>query len=1127
MVDHTVVAGHAFAGINIRFHGDDGRIDQVHRCVPDRRETGIVFLTFQMDIVFHFIAVEGAVDHGCVTLIPDIQHGFCLTVGALGRGFHIVEEHAVHHQGRHLVHIDRSGDLHIFQGDVRRIRHMEHIVRITFHSQDRFRAADQSHIERTLVRRTQIRLHAADREAFFQNKGGVDQVQRNVVEHDIGTGIKRAVIVHIQISVRQTFLHFADGVVAVHAAVCQFRPGEEGGILCSTCRVRRGTLDPAAVQFHFVADFDGFFRHDFLHDPFRPGGGGIGSTAVVLTQTVPVGIAEGGIPERVGVETAVALIAGNTQVLMVQDAVQLGIQIHTQIQFPDLEQISGIQHIHSVYINFAQVKEIFRREQRIVVNIVHTQHAGIRDPLAFPIEEAGQLADHVVGTGDRTDETGSFTVVSTGTAGIVFGSRHVIRHADPAAFTGGVIHHQVVQHEEVSAVSCGCFGKVPAVVLGISGGRGTGNTHINTAAAPEVCGTLVAVIVLHIEAVGAVHTVADQRTVDQPHTALVDGGTGHGQTAAGSTGFVVHEGEVFHTDVGTPTVAGTGGVRCFVVGTGDHTAAGVFCVVVVECGIFDHHVHLRRGILVLVNGEEETAAVCGFVAFKVAAVHVQEVGHEQSAAALDPGSISDEFRINDLDHRRDTAAVVRPVMGTLKNGTAGEGCFVVDKGGAGDGDGAGSTGGTADIDSTAVSVDSAALEQGIFDLNINRAVFINQFVVCAAVTRGKGTGTVNNVKGAAVGLCVSDTAAVTGVGGGVVDKAGIPDDEGGIAFPDQLVSAVAVLNVCTVQRTAFRVNDRPGRAAGVNVDEVGVFDEDVLDAAQVECAAGCTHAAHNIHVPDRQVKVVEVSEVDTVDTVMQDRTVKAAVGPAAGMTAHELQAVGDRAVFCRNAAVDGQVTVAVDHDQGISGIIGVDIAVKIAASVIVVVRVTGGQTGVFTAGNDGDIEVVAESTDCRITPVIGVIPHSSQTAEVGGTADADHGIHQRHFRLLAGVVITDLHGKVEGILNGRKEAVIHRIVIRIPQVNVSHGGIVLISTGSVGPVCDLHPVVVLIHRIDFRFAAVTASVNTDIPEIVQVIDLVVKGNAIGNVHIVCAEDTRVVGNDHFQLAAVAFRRVCQ
>ena len=456
MVDHTVVAGHAFAGINIRFHGDDGRIDQVHRCVPVRGETGIVLFTFQLDIVFHFVAVKGAVDHGGIPLIPDIQHGFCLTTGALGRGFHIIEQHAVHHQGRHLVHIDRSGDLHIFQGDVRRIRHMEHIVHIATHSQDRFRAADQSHIECTLVRRTQIRLHAADRETFFQDKGGIDQVQRNVVEHDIGTGIKLAVIVHIQIPVRQTFPDFADGVVAVNAAVCQFRPGEEGGILCSTCRVRRGTLDPAAVQFHFVTDFDGFFRHDFLHDPFRPGGGGIGSTAGVLTQTIPVGIAEGGIPERVGVETAVALIAGNTQVLMVQDAVQLGIQFNTQVQFPDLEQISGIQHIHAVHINLAQIKEIFRRDQRIVVNIVHTQHAAVRDPLAFRIEEAGQLADHVVGTGDSTDETGRFTVVSTGTAGIVFGSRHVVRHADPAAFTGGVIHHQVVQHEEVSAVSCGC-----------------------------------------------------------------------------------------------------------------------------------------------------------------------------------------------------------------------------------------------------------------------------------------------------------------------------------------------------------------------------------------------------------------------------------------------------------------------------------------------------------------------------------------------------------------------------------------------------------------------------------------------------------------------------------------------
>ena len=181
----------------------------------------------------------------------------------------------------------------------------------------------------------------------------------------------------------------------------------------------------------------------------------------------------------------------------------------------------------------------------------------------------------------------------------------------------------------------------------------------------------------------------------------------------------------------------------------------------------------------------------------------------------------------------------------------------------------------------------------------------------------------------------------------------------------------------------------------------------------------------------------------------------------------------------------------------------------------------------FTAGNDGDIEVVAERTDCRITPVIGVIPHSSQTAEVGGAADTDHGIHQSDFRLLAGVVITDLHGKVKGILHGRKEAVVHRIVIRIPQVNVSHSGIVLIRTGIIGPVCDLHPVVVLIHRMDFRFAAVTTPVQINGTEIVQVIDLVVEGNAIGNVHIIRTEDTRVVGNDHFQLAAVAFRRVCQ
>ena len=568
-------------------------------------------------------------------------------------------------------------------------------------------------------------------------------------------------------------------------------------------------------------------------------------------------------------------------------------------------------------------------------------------------------------------------------------------------------------------------------------------------------------------------------------------------------------------------------MRRFVVGCGDHTAAGIFCVVGIECGIFDHHIHLRCGILVLVNCHIETAAGGGFVAFKVAAVHIQVVRHEQAGTALEPGSIADELRINDLDHRRSTAALVPLPGGTLIDGTAVKSCFVVDEGGAGDGDGAGSTGFTADKDGAAIAVDSAALEQGVFDLDIDRTVFINQLVACTAVTRGKGFGAVNNVKGAAAGLSVSDTAAVTGVGGGVVDKAGIPDDEGGIAFPDQLVSAVAVLNVRTVQRTTFRVNDRPGRVAGVNVDEVGVFDEDVLDTAQVECAAGCTHAAHNIHVPDRQVKVVEVSKVDTAGTVMQDRTVKVAVGPAAGMTAHQFQTVGDRAVFCGQAAVDGQVTVAVDHDQRVSGSIGVNIAVKIAASVIVVVGITGGQTGVFTAGNDGDIEVVAETAHCHITPVFHVIPHSSLAAEVGGTANADHGIHQRHFRLLAGVVIADLHGKVKGILHGRKEAVVHGVIIRIPQVNVRHGGIVLISTGSVGPVCDLHPVVVIIHRIDFRFAAVTASVNTDIPEIVQVIDLVVEGNAIGNVHIVCAEDTRVVGNDHIQLAAVAFRRICQ
>ncbi len=1058
-----------------------------------------------------------------------MQSSFRLTDGLLGRGFHVVEEDAVHNQRGDLIHINRTGDLHILQGDVSDIRDMEDIIRIIFDGEACILAADQGHIECALYFGVLIngQEFTADRETFFQVESGVDQVQGNVAEQDIGAVIVGIVFIHIQISVRQTFPYFADGVVAVHAAVRQFGPGKEGIVLCRTGSVCGGTLDPAAVQIHFVADFDGFFRHDFLHDPFRPGGSGIGSTAVVLTQTVPVGIAVGGIPERVGVETAVALIAGDAQIFVVQDAVQLCIQINTQVQFPDLEQISGIQHIHAVHIHFVQVKEIFRREQRIVVNVVHTQHAGIRDPPAFRIEEAGQLADHVVGTGDRTDETGRFTVVSTGAAGIVFGSRHVIRHADPAAFTGGVVHHQVVQHEEVSAVSCGCLGKVPAVVLGISGGRGTGNTHINTAAAPEVCGTLVAVIVLHIEAVGAVHAVTHQRTVDQPHTALVDGGTGHGQTAAGSTGFVVHEGEVFHTDVGTPTVTGTGGVRCFVVGTGDHTAAGIFCVVGIECGIFDHHVHLRRGILVLVNSEEETAAVCGFVAFKVAAVHVQEVGHEQSAAALDPGSISDELRINDLDHRRDTAAVVRPVMGTLKNGTAGEGCFVVDKGGAGDGDGAGSTGGTADIDSTAVSVDSAALEQGIFDLNINRAVFINQLVACPAIICSKGTGAVNNVKGAAAGLSVSDTAAVAGVGGGVVDELGIPDDEGGIAFPDQLVSAVAVLNVCTMQRTAFRVNDRSGRVAGVNVDEVGVFDEDILDAAQVECAAGSTHAAHNIHVPDRQVKVMELSKVDTAGTVMQDRTVKVAVGPAAGMTAHEFQAVGDRAVFCSYAAVDGQVTVAVDHDQGISGSIGMDIAVKIAASVIVVVCVTGGQTGVFTAGNEGDIEVVAESTGCKITPVIGVIPHTSHTAEVGGGADTDHGIDQSDFRQFSGVVITDLHGEVHGILNGNEEAVIFSVVIAVPQVNVCHTGVVLISASRVEPVRDLHAVVIVIHGVDFGFTAVAASIRIDGVEPGQIIQSGEDHVTIGNVEVVSTERAGVESDRDSPFFAVIHRSECQ
>ena len=1058
-----------------------------------------------------------------------MQSSFRLTDGLFGRGFHVVEEDAVHNQRGDLIHINRTGDLHILQGDVSDIRDMEDIIHIIFDGEACILAADQSYIECALYFGVLIngQEFTADRETFFQVESGVDQVQGDIVEQNIGAVIVGIVIIHIQISVRQTFPYFADGVVAVHAAVRQFGPGEEGIVLCRTDRVCGGTLDPAAVQIHFVTDFDGFFRHDFLHDPFRPGGSGIGSAAAVLTQTVPVGIAVGGIPERVGVETAVALIAGEAQVLMVQDAVQLCIQINTQVQFPDLEQISGIQHIHAVHIHFVQVKEIFRREQRIVVNIVHTQHAGIRDPPAFRIEEAGQLANHVVRTGDRTDETGRFTVVSTDTAGIVFGSRHVIRHADPAAFTGGVVHHQVVQHEEVSAVSCGCLGKVPAVILGISGGGGTGNTHVNTAAAPEVCGTLVAVIVLHIEAVGAVHAVADQRTVDQPHTALVDGGTGHGQTAAGSTGFVVHEGEVFHTDVGTPTVAGTGGVRCFVVGTGDHTAAGIFSVVGIECGIFDHHIHLRRGILVLVNGEEETAAVRGFVAFKVAAVHVQEVGHEQSAAALDPGSISDELRINDLDHRRDTAAVVRPVIGTLIDGTAGEGCFVVDEGGVGDGDGAGSTGGTADKDGAAVPVDSAALEQSVFDLNINRAVFINQLVACAAVTRGKGAGTVNNVKGAAVGLSVSDTAAVTGVGGGIVDKLGIPDDEGGIAFPDQLVSAVAVLNVCTMQRTAFRVNDRSGRVAGVNVDEVGVFDEDVLDAAQVECATGCTHAAHNIHIPDRQVEVMEVSEVDTAGTVMQDRTVKVAVGPAAGMTAHEFQTVGDRAVFRSQAAVDGQVTVAVDHDQGISGSIGVNIAVKIAASVIVVVRVTGGQTGVFTAGNDGDIEVVSETAGCKITPVFRVIAHSTLTAEVGGAADTDHGIDQSDFRQFSGVVITDLHGEVHGILNGNEEAEIFSVVIAVPQVNVCHTGIVLISTSRVEPVRDLHAVVIFIHGVDFGFTAVAASIRIDGVEPGQIIQSGEDHGTIGNIEVVSTERAGVESDRDSPFFAVIHRSECQ